>query len=83
MPRPETKRATGQGRRMMFLVWTALTVIIAVYIGVTAPLTTYLHEDLWIVAVAIPPLMIVLLGIGLGWLVWMSAARPSRSRDPR
>ncbi|MQX38272.1 hypothetical protein [Roseospira navarrensis] len=83
MPRSAKERATGPGRRLMFAVWTGLTVVVAVYIGVTAPLTTYLHEDLWIVAVAIPPLMIVLLGIGLGWLVWTSAAGSSRSRDPR
>jgi hypothetical protein len=66
-----TRRATGRWRRLAFVVWIALTIVFAAYIAITAPFTSYFYEDMWLVSVVVPPLMILLLGIGLLWLVWL------------
>ncbi len=61
--------------------WIALTIAAAAYIAVTAPFASYFGEGMWMVGVVVPPLMIVLLAVGIGWLVWMVTS--SRSRDDR
>ncbi|WP_299436590.1 hypothetical protein [uncultured Rhodospira sp.] len=77
-------QALGRLRRWFFAVWVGLTILAALYIGLLAPLVAYLHDDLWLIAVIIPPLMISLLGIGLGWLVWLvTARRPEPGSGPR
>jgi hypothetical protein len=48
---------------------------------VTAPFASYFGEGMWMVGVVVPPLMIVLLAVGIGWLVWLATS--SRSRDDR
>lgn len=75
------RRALGRWRRVMFVGWVGLTIVAAIYIGVTAPFASYFHDNFWMVGVVVPPLMIVLLGIGLGWLVWLVTSTPRKDRS--
>lgn len=75
------ERATGRWRRWVFVLWTGLTILAAAYVSVAGPFTGYFHEGMWLVGVIIPPLMILLLGLGLAWLVWVvTASRPPQRR---
>jgi quinol-cytochrome oxidoreductase complex cytochrome b subunit len=58
-------------RRSVFAVWIALTIVAALYVGVAGPLTPQLPSDMWLVGVIVPPLLIILAGIGLAWLAWL------------
>ena len=60
--------------------WVALTIVAAIYIGVVAPFATAVHEEFYLVAVWLPPLMILLLGLGIAWLAWFVTA-PRRRKD--
>lgn len=85
MPRSPRDRRDVPWRRPVFVVWVGLTIVAAAYVGAVGPFTAYFHERLWIVGVVVPPLMILLLGIGLGWLVWLvTAPRPpsAGAREP-
>ena len=64
-------------RRITFTAWTVLTIIVGVYLGTLGPVAEYFHENMWLVAIALPALMIALIVIGLAYLAWMSNA-PSR-----
>jgi hypothetical protein len=67
-------------RRPMFWTWIAITVVIAGYIGLAAPFATYFGaEKAWVAAI-VPPIMILLLGIGLAWLVFFVVAPARRTR---
>jgi hypothetical protein len=72
------RKAAGRWRRWTFVTWIALTLVAAAYILVTAPFASYFDEEMWMVGVIVPPLMIVLLAGGIGWLVWLvtSSRRP-------
>jgi hypothetical protein len=45
------------------------------------PFAQYFQADMWVVGVIVPPLMIILLAIGIGWLVWLvtSSRRPKHN----
>jgi len=75
------RKATGRWRHWTFLTWIALTIAAAAYIAVTAPFASYFGEGMWMVGVVVPPLMIVLLAVGTGWLVWLATS--SKDRDDR
>lgn len=75
------RKATSKWRLWAFVTWLALTIVAAAYIFVTAPFAGYFGEGMWIVGVVVPPLMIVLVAIGIGWLVWLVTS--SKSRDDR
>ena len=64
----ETKRENKM-RRSIFAVWIVLTVAVAVYVGIAGPLTSQLGNDMWVIGVVVPPLMIILAGVGVAWLV--------------
>jgi hypothetical protein len=53
----------------------ALTGIAATYMMVAEPFAPYFRGEMWVVGVIVPPLMIVLLAIGLAWLVWLVTSR--------
>lgn len=70
---------TRTRRRWFFWGWTAITIAAAIYIGLAAPFVEDSHDRVPIVGVIFPPLMILLLGIGLGWLVmYVSRRGPPR-----
>lgn len=75
------RQAAGRWRRVTFVIWVALTGIAAIYMMVAAPFAPYFRGDLWVVGVIVPPLMIVLLGIGIGWLVWLVTSSRHAERD--
>lgn len=75
------RQATGRWRRWTFVIWVALTGIAAAYMMIAAPFAPYFREDLWVVGVIVPPLMIILLAIGIGWLVWLATSSRRRKRD--
>lgn len=72
------RRAEGRWRRWTFLIWIALTIAIAAYIALTAPFASYFGEGMWMVGVVVPPLMIVLVALGVGWLLWLVTSSKSR-----
>lgn len=71
-------KAAGRGRWWLFFAWIALTIVVALYVGIAGPFAAYFGEDLWMIGVVVPPLMIVMLGLGLGWLIWLTTARGPR-----
>lgn len=75
-------RARGPWRRGLFYAWIVLTIIVALYLAISAPLAGYFHEDFTVVAVVVPPLMILLLGLGIAWLATFVSA-PGKTRDRR
>lgn len=76
-----TRRTLGRWRRVMFVVWVGLTIVAAIYLAMAAPFATYFHQNMWLVGVIVPPLMIVLLGIGIAWLVWLVTSSPQKDRQ--
>lgn len=76
-------RAAGRWRRRVFLLWIVLTVAVAIYVAVFAPFATWFEEDMWMVGIVVPPLMIILLGAGLLWLLWLVTASGRSSGDRR
>lgn len=66
-------------RRLIFGVWIGLTVVAAAYLAIAAPLITYFGERYAWAGAFVPPLMILLLGVGIGWFV-LRVTRPGR--DP-
>ena len=68
--RDETRRQS-KVRRSVFAIWIVLTVVAALYVGLAGPLIPQLPNDMWVVGVIVPPLMIVLAGFGFAWLAWL------------
>lgn len=75
---PDERRR--ERRRWFFWGWTAITIAAAIYIGVAAPLVESFQTMPPLVGVIFPPLMILLLGIGLGWLA-LFVSRPGPPTD--
>jgi len=67
-------------RRWFFWGWVALTIVAAAYIGIAAPVVESFRTVPPLVGVIFPPLMILLLGIGLGWLA-LYVSRPGPPTD--
>ncbi len=76
------RKATGRWRRWTFVIWVALTFVAAAYVLLAAPFAPYFRADPWVVGVIVPPLMIVLLAIGIGWLVWVVTSSRRPKHDP-
>jgi len=60
-----------------------MTIAAAAYLAIAAPFASYFGEGMWMVGVVVPPLMIVLLAVGIGWLVWMVTSSSSRGNHRR
>jgi hypothetical protein len=84
---PHTERsATGRKRHWAFTAWVVASIVIAIWIAVSAPVTEYFNEMPWYVAYSVPALMFFFLLVGLGWLVYLVTARRDglpRNRPPR
>ena len=78
------RKAAGRWRRRTFVIWVALTFVAAAYMLLAEPFAHYFRPDMWVVGVIVPPLMIILLAIGIGWLVWLVTAsrRPKQDTAP-
>lgn len=74
MPHSEGS-ATGRKRHWAFVAWVVASIVIAVWLAVSAPVAEYFHEAHWIVAISVPALMFFFLLVGLGWLVYLATAR--------
>jgi hypothetical protein len=83
MLRESYRRLIGPRRRSLFWAWVGLTVLVAVAVGVYAPVAEYFGAGMRPVAIIIPPLMIVLLSAGLAWLVWLVSAPRRDHRERR
>lgn len=75
-------REPRTGRRRVFWLWVVLTALVALYVGIAGPFASYFHEDMWLVAIVGPPLMIILLSSGLAWLVWWVFGTRKHDRRP-
>jgi uncharacterized membrane protein YhaH (DUF805 family) len=84
--KPSNSEAPSQqphtGRRRLFWVWVVLTAVIALYVGIAGPFASYFHEDMWLIAIVGPPLMIILLSTGLAWLAWWVFGTRRHDRRP-
>jgi hypothetical protein len=82
MNAPPRFRTMQKMRRPMFWIWVAITIVVAGYIGVAAPFAAFFAADKAWVAAIVPPVMILLLGIGLAWLLFfvMAPGRKPQSR---
>lgn len=67
--------ATGRKRHWAFIAWVVASVVVAIWIAVSAPVTEYFHGMHWIVAYTVPALMFFFLLVGLGWLIYLVTAR--------
>ncbi len=72
---PTRRKVLGRWRRWFFFGWTALTVAALVFIAVLDPLALTGEVDKAVVAAFMPPLMILLTLIGIGWLVLLVTSR--------
>lgn len=75
--RPSETKARNT-RRWVFWIWIAITIAAAIYVGALAPLATILDMNETLVAVIVPPLMILLASIGFIWLVLYVLIPPRR-----
>ncbi|MFA7429075.1 MAG: hypothetical protein WCZ23_02845 [Rhodospirillaceae bacterium] len=85
MPHSE-RSATGRKRHWAFTAWVVASIVVAVWIALSAPVAEYFTGLPWFVAYAVPALMFFLLLVGLGWLVYLVTARrdaQSPHRPPR
>jgi hypothetical protein len=57
-----------------------MTIVVAMYVAATGLFTRLFGTDLAFVGAVVPPFMILTLGLGLAWLVWLTSTRPSRPR---
>jgi len=73
-----SSKSMSRLRRPMFWIWIALTVAVAAYVAFAAPFVTYFGAAEALVAVIVPPVTILLVGIGFGWLVFYVIATPRR-----
>lgn len=78
MHSPSAETVRGPWRRRLFWVWIGITVVLAAYLAVAAPLASYVGEGYAAVAVVVPPAMILLAGLGVAWLVALAASKPRR-----
>ncbi len=76
------REAAGRWRRRTFAAWIALAIIAATYMLVAQPFAHHFRSDMWVVGVIVPPLMIVLLALGIGWLVWLVTSSRTRREPP-
>lgn len=76
------QKAKGRWRRWTFMTWIALTFVSATYMLLAQPFAHQFRSDMWVVGVIVPPLMIVLLAIGIGWLVWLVTSSRRRQEGP-
>mgnify|MGYP003123373328 CR=1 FL=1 len=68
-------------RRWFFWGWIALTIVAAVYIGVAAPFAEASITRIPLIGAVFVPLMILLLGAGIAWLiVFVSRRGPPTNR---
>lgn len=81
MKRPTARELRGPWRRGLFWLWIAGLIAVAIYLGVAAPLASYFGEGYVLVSIIIPPVMLLLLGAGLAWLVALATTRPRRRQD--
>jgi len=78
MRRPNSQDVRGPWRRRLFWVWIGITVVLAAYLAIAAPLASYFGEGYALVGVIVPPIMILLAGLGLAWLLALSMSKPKR-----
>lgn len=56
-------------RHWLIAFWAVLSIAFAAYVGIAAPLVPYFAPSFAPLAIAVPPLMVVLLLAALVWLV--------------
>ncbi|MEQ8966310.1 MAG: hypothetical protein RID91_10825 [Azospirillaceae bacterium] len=74
-------RPQRRPRRWLFRGWVALTILVAGWVAVTAPFARGPTLDQSVVALAVPPLMILALGAGIAWLALLVTRGGDRPRD--
>jgi len=73
-------KALNRHRRLVFRLWVGLTVVLGGFLGVSTLFLGNRPTQYEWVAVAVPPTMIALALLGVGWLVWLVTAR--RQKKP-
>jgi uncharacterized membrane protein YhaH (DUF805 family) len=76
------KKATGRWRRWFFWGWIGATIVIAIIVAVYPPFTSDGPGGAPNIVWLIPPLMILGLGIGLGWLALVVFGRGKDKTTP-
>ena len=81
MNAPPGFRTMQKLRRSMLWTLIVITVVAASYIGLAEPFAAYFGADkAWVAAIA-PPIMILLVGIALAWLILFVIAPTRNERD--
>jgi NhaP-type Na+/H+ or K+/H+ antiporter len=83
MERPPTRIVRTRWRRRLFWGWVGVSLVVAVYVGVTAPFAEYFGEGWPVVALVVPAVRVFMLVTGLGWLALLVASRPRQDRSLR
>lgn len=76
MQQPSAREIRGPWRRRLIWLWVVALCALALYVGIAAPFASYFGEGMALVAVVVPPLMILLLGAGFAWLVALALSKP-------
>ena len=77
---PSNNEPTGRWRRWLMAFWVILSIAFAAYVGIAAPLLPFFAPSFAPLAIAVPPLMVVLLLTGLAWLVLLGLPKRARSK---
>lgn len=76
MQRPPKRRLSRTGR-VIFSVWVTLATLAFLFVTLAGPFERLLGDLPVAVGAIIPPVLVLLIGIGLGWLLWRVLARPN------
>lgn len=76
--RPSVKTATGSARRLVFWGVVSITILAAAYLLIATPFIAYFGEGYAWAGAIVPPLMVLLVGIGIAWLLVVASARQRR-----
>jgi len=72
------KKARGPHRRLVFKLWIWITVFLAAFLMIALPMAAFFADQYRHIAAIVPPVMIALTVIGVGWLVWLVTAKKRR-----
>ena len=81
MDAPSRSELRGKWRKRLMLFWVLVSIAFAIYLAVAAPLVPFFQPSFAPVALALPPIMVVMLISGLAWLILLVLPRRRETRN--
>lgn len=83
MDAPSNSELRGKWRKRLMVLWIAASIVFALYLAVAAPLVPFFAPSFAPVAIILPPLMVVMMGTALAWLVLLVLPNRQGARKAR